>query len=471
MVNLQLGIAVFLFSIIIYFLAYRKFLNGKFAAALAFIVLAGLALRIYCSLDFFLHEWDERYHALVAKNLLNNFLTPTLYANCPLPCNQSSWTESNIWLHKFPVPLWLMAISLKIFGVNEIAVRLPSIIFSTLSIAITYKIAKELFNSKVALLAAFLHSINGLVIETASGRVATDHIDALFLVFVELAVYFSFKGIKANKLLNYTFCGIFLCAAILTKWLPALIVIPVWLSIRLKSEFNIPTILKEILVIIYPAIIAAGAWQFYTFTYFPTEYAYEAAHRTKHIFEVLDQQGGNIFYHFTKAMRVVHELCWVAFAFGIYFFVKHKQWKVFPLLIWILVPYLFFSFVETKMQGYLLFCSPAFFVLLAAMYWEIRSWFIKPKYMTLVFIGVFFFLPIRYSIERTKVFWQRDLLPEWVTRVKKYNQLPKQTVVFNEPHNIEAMFYSNVTAVYNFMPDEATKAKLQAAGYLVYVNN
>lgn len=471
MANLQLGIAVFVFSALIYFLAYRKFLSGKFAAALFFILLAGLALRVYCSLDFFLHEWDERYHALVAKNLMNNFLEPTLYANCPLPCNPTSWTESHTWLHKFPIPLWLMAISLKTFGVNEIAVRLPSIILSTLSIAITYKIAKVLFNEKVALLAAFLHSINGLVIETASGRVATDHIDALFLVFVELSVYFSLTGIKSRKILNYIFCGIFLCAAILTKWLPALIVIPIWLSIRLKNEFKITTILLEILLIIFPSVIAAGAWQYYTFTHFPVEYAYEAAHRTKHIFEVLDQQGGNIFYHFTKAMRVVHELCWIAFAFGIFFWLKHRQWQYLPLIVWIAVPYLFFTFVETKMQAYLLFCAPPFFILLATMYWEIKTWFIKPKYMMLVFIGVFFFLPIRYSVERTKVFWQRDLKPEWVTRVKNYNKLPQKTVVFNEPHNIEAMFYADVTAVYNFMPDEATKAKLQAEGYQVYVNN
>jgi|GEM_PF-2475173 len=48
---------------------------------LAAIVILAAALRIWlCSTDSYLHEWDERYHALVAKNLLLHPLKPTLYA-------------------------------------------------------------------------------------------------------------------------------------------------------------------------------------------------------------------------------------------------------------------------------------------------------------------------------------------------------------------------------------------------------
>lgn len=33
------------------------------------IILAGFTLRLIPTQDVFLHEWDERFHALVAKNM------------------------------------------------------------------------------------------------------------------------------------------------------------------------------------------------------------------------------------------------------------------------------------------------------------------------------------------------------------------------------------------------------------------
>ena len=119
-------------------------------------MVCGLALRIYTSSDFFLHTWDERYHALVAKNLIQHPLTPTLYDNPILPYEYKNWTGNHIWVHKQPIPLWGIALSLRIAGINEFAVRLPSIILSSGGILITYYIASYLYSSKVAYISSFL---------------------------------------------------------------------------------------------------------------------------------------------------------------------------------------------------------------------------------------------------------------------------------------------------------------------------
>ncbi len=124
-------------------------------------------------MDNFLHEWDERYHALVAKNLLQHPLKPTLYDNPVEPYDHKNWVANYIWLSKPPLPLWFMAASISTFGTHEFAVRLPAIIFSLLSVILTYKIGSILFSQKIGLLAALLHGIHGLLTDLASGRLSS----------------------------------------------------------------------------------------------------------------------------------------------------------------------------------------------------------------------------------------------------------------------------------------------------------
>jgi hypothetical protein len=143
---LSLGFCLFMFL-----LAFCLHRLGRTRLALALIVLGGLALRIQSGSDMFLHGWDERYHALVAKNLIKHPLVPTLYDDPALPYDYRSWDANHVWLHKQPVPLWAMALSMRTFGVNEIALRSPSILLSTLAIGLTYSIGSMLFTVRVAL--------------------------------------------------------------------------------------------------------------------------------------------------------------------------------------------------------------------------------------------------------------------------------------------------------------------------------
>jgi len=178
--NQVFGIITVLICSIGYFYSWKYASKGKYKIAVLLLILCGFILRIYIATDLYLHVWDERYHALVAKNLLHHFFIPTLYDNPVLPTGKYNWTTAHIWLHKQPFPLWTMAISMKLFGINEIALRIPSILLTTAGIGITYMIGKYFYNRKIAFVAAFLFSINGLIIELTGGRTATDHIDAFF---------------------------------------------------------------------------------------------------------------------------------------------------------------------------------------------------------------------------------------------------------------------------------------------------
>ncbi|MCB0538920.1 MAG: hypothetical protein KDE33_15510, partial [Bacteroidetes bacterium] len=100
------------------------FLKQKYNYALLLLILAGITLRIYTSNDKYLHKWDERYHALVAKNMMEEPFVPKLYKNPVLNYDYKNWTGNHIWVHKQPFPLWSIALSFKLFGVNELALRL-----------------------------------------------------------------------------------------------------------------------------------------------------------------------------------------------------------------------------------------------------------------------------------------------------------------------------------------------------------
>jgi len=302
--NLPYSIPTIILCAIGYYFSWRLYSKDNFAIAIFLLIVCGLALRIYTSSDFFLHTWDERYHALVAKNLIHHPLTPTLYDNPILPYDYKNWTSNHIWVHKQPLPLWTMAASMWLFGVNEIALRLPSIILTTIGIWLSFFIGSYFFNKKVGYLTAFFFSINGLIIELTGGRVATDHIDIFFLFFIELAIVFSILFSLKQKTVFNVLAGVSMGAAILSKWLPAIIVVPIWLLIVADSgKFTTKGILKQFIILLTACILIFLPWQLYIYKVFPFEATWEASFNFKHITEVLEERTGP-FYYFIDRIRI-----------------------------------------------------------------------------------------------------------------------------------------------------------------------
>ena len=111
--------------------------------ALTFLFFGSLGLGFFiANLDNFLIIWDEQYHALVAKHMLDNPFRPTLYSIPLLDYDYKNWTSNHVWVHKQPLFLWQMALSLKMFGINEMAIRIPSILLHACTTLIIYRIGK-----------------------------------------------------------------------------------------------------------------------------------------------------------------------------------------------------------------------------------------------------------------------------------------------------------------------------------------
>ncbi len=470
--DLLYGILSITLSFGLFYFTYRKFREEQFEVAVFLLMLGGLVLRIYTASDFFLHEWDERYHALVAKNMMGQPWLPTLYKNPVLPFSIEDWTSNHVWLHKQPVALWFMSASISLFGTNELAVRLPSILFSTLSIYLVYRIGTYFKNREVGILAAFFMAINGLVIELTAGRVATDHVDICFMFFILLSVFLTLLYAQKNRWIFNVLAGLALGTAILTKWLPALIVLPLWLIVvwNMSPQPKKWVILNFVLFSGIAAIVFLP-WQIYIHSAFPLEAAHEAGFNFRHLTETIEEHSGGIFYFLHKIRINYGELIYLPMIWFLYTIFRRKDWHPVRLAtaVWMLGPLLVFSLAETKMQGYLLISAPAFFIVTAYFFFFLLDLYQqKNKYRWLIAVVLFALvaLPVRYSIERIKPFSDRDRSPQWVSDLKAFPR--GEGLLFNYPHPVEAMFYTDLT-VYSSIPADSTVQRLLRGGYDVFI--
>ena len=375
MENLIFGIAALMICSLGYFAAWRYQKMGNFQLALLLLVVCGVILRVYISTDMMLHPWDERYHALVARNMINHPFRPTLYDQPLLPFDYQNWTGNHIWLHKQPLPLWTMAISMRILGINEIALRIPSILLSSMGIWLVYHIGSYLFNRRTAFLAAFLFSINGLILELTGGRVATDHIDIFFLFFILLSIFFTIRFVQKKSNIFNVLAGLALGAAILTKWLPALIVLPVWLLLVTGSgAFATRRVILQLLLVAGTCTVVFLPWQLYIFHRFPQEAAWEFIYNFRHITVAVEEQNESPWYFIQRIGINYGELIYLPIIWFLWKTVgSPKDYKRLALTTWFLIPFIFFTLAKSKMQAYLIFTSPALFLMSSEFYFMLKD--------------------------------------------------------------------------------------------------
>ena len=473
--NLVYGILTLIITISGFFVAWIMFRQGKFKITLLIILFCGFILRLYVSSDHYLHDWDERYHALVAKNLIQHPLKPTLYDKPILSYDYKRWTDNYIWLEKPPVPLWFIALSIYTFGNNEFAVRFPSLIFSILAIYMTYLLGCYLFNRKTGLLAAFFHSIQGLLIEVAGGRLSSDHVETCFIFFIELAILFCVLSIlKKNKHHLSFLIGVFTGLAMLSKWFPALIVFPVWITgAVLSKKYSFRECISHFILIFFGCFLIAAPWFIYILNEYPNEAKY-VIHKFLYAYSGSIEGHNAPFWYYINYVEIIYgELVYIPLIFAIYYMFKNdKEWALKMLTIWWIVPVIIFSFGETKRHTYLLLASPAFFIISSWYWFYLQSAILNNKINWVKYIILFLLiiLPIRFTIERLHPFEIIETNPKWAKDLRHLNQqiTEKKVILFNSERPIETMFYTNFTA-YSSVPDTMEINNLLSQGYAIYI--
>ena len=458
---LLLGGLFFLLSLITHS---RK--NYKYSVL--FLILLAISLFSFSALlDPFLNIWDERFHALVAKNLMNHPLMPTLYEDPIVNMNYDSWDRYHIWLHKQPLFLWQIALSFKLFGISEFTLRLPSIILCTVLVYITYRSGKLIVSERVGYVAGLLVISTLYIIQLVAGRQELEHNDISFLAYVSLSIWsFIEYYYTKNKIWIYLI-GLFAGMAILCKWLVGLLVYFGWIALRIMQKKVSLRENKDILISLLVTTIVFLPWQILTFLWYPTEAMQAYRFNTIHFSVPVEGHSGDIWYHFDMFSNIYGAIAsfLIVPAFIILYRTNKDKKLLNALMSMVFMVYLFFTLAATKMPSFTIIVSMIIFIAFASLIDYIINYinsFIEGKNAKKIVFSAFIVavVLIRFDIEYLQekhTLWKKD---NQYSRMLSHNKkvfesldLSSNTILFNVKgrHYIEAMFYTDLPA-YNFIP-------------------
>lgn len=441
------------------------------------ILIIGFILRFWMIyLDPYLQNWDEHFHALVAKNYSENFLFPVLIKTPIVDYNISEWNANHIWVHKQPFFLWQIALSIKLFGTSVLAVRFPSLLMTTISLLVVFRLT-YLFtkNYTISFISLVLLTFSNFQLNLISGRIPTDHNDVAFGFYVLMSIWTYSEFLNSKKWHWIVLTGVFSGFAVLIKWLVGILVYSSWGLIALYKYYkeNDKTLLFKLLFSFLICVLIFLPWQLYIYKSFPVEFMHESEFNRKHFFEVLEGHGGSFIYYLKNFRHYYGYLLSLFVVYGIWLSYKQGLFKSeigFSYIFYFTFLITFFSFfVATKMNAFvysilpfgIMFGSVAIFKFIE--YYKLRTTYL---FLFIIILILDIFKP--YDIwNRTYSNTEREK-KEYNTNIYKNCDIliPKDfNVVINlsDNENIDLMFYSqrNFTAYQGVFTENQIKSLLK----------
>lgn len=481
--SIQIVLLVFALA---FYVAAAFFLSGKNQKLVSvFLFASGLCVFAFAALlDNFLNVWDERFHALVAKNMMTFPLKPMLYADPVLAKDYSAWYTGHIWLHKQPLFMWQMALSMKLFGQSIFAMRLPGVLMSALTVVALFRSGTLLSNKITGFFAAAIMLTSFYWMELVTGRNQLDQNDVAFINYVSLSVWALLEYHFSQQKRWLILVGIFSGGAILCKWLAGLFVYAVWglLAISAKSDWKKEFINLAISLAI--TAVVALPWQVYAYANYPSEFKAEQEYNAIHLWESVEGHSGEATYYYDLIQNHYGLAAgwFLAVLLLLFAFLGENSRLKRSLIGAFLVQFVFFSLVATKMPS---FALVGWFIAVLAMGFSLQLLIdliarlpklVRYKFVILMVFAVAL-IPLRLSLfafeERHTVLNDELNYPKAMLHNKAVFEgieLDKNEVLFNVNgmHVVDAMFYLN-NPVYGGFPTLEQIEELKQKGRAVVV--
>ncbi len=194
-----------------------------------------------------LFDWDEINFAESAREMIQSSDYLTVRINF-LP----------FW-EKPPLFIWMQVLSMKIFGINEFAARLPNAVCGIVTLVVLFTIGSKMFNLRFGLIWTLLYAGSILpFIYFKSGI-----IDPWFNLFIFLGVYQLFRYFNENtgRIGHAAFAGLFTGLAILTKGPVALLIVALTTFIYLLiKKFRVSVRIADVFAFAVLLAFTGGFW-------------------------------------------------------------------------------------------------------------------------------------------------------------------------------------------------------------------
>lgn len=358
-----------------------------------------------------LFDRDEGWYAEIAREMhvSGDYLTPA-YQGKP-------------FLEKPPLPYWLMAASMRVFGWNAFGARFPSAIAGAAACVMLFLLARSMFDRKTALASVTVFATSFLTLFIMRAAL-TDSILLLLLLVSFHGFWKIYRGDESRLPWFLLYCGAGL--AFLTKYLagPAIIGLAVLLTLLFTRRWDvlkkarIPTGLLLFIVI-------TGAW------FLPANLATEGG--VWHVFleqnfgraaSALQSHSGPFFYYIVLLPLIFFP--WFSFLPAA---LSRRKPEIAPkserwwfLLFWAGGTILLFSAASTKLPHYIFPALPALSILVGSLLadsrersWALSGWKAPFAYFFLGFFGFVLPIGIPVALEQGKFYnlW-RFFLPACV---------------------------------------------------------
>ncbi len=452
--------------------------------ALAVLTLGALVLRLFAgTLDPFLNQWDECFHALVAKRMLADPFTPRLFAEGVITTTPN-WTQSGLWLHKPPFFLWQIAASLAVFGSEPWAVRIPSALWLTALVPVTYRMGQLLAGRRAGWIAALLATCSYYLMELTAGAINTDHNDAIFIATVACSWWALLELWNDGRLRWALLAGLFAACAVLTKlFVGALIFVP-WLAVAIyrndRGEW------KKFLLGAFLSMAICLFWFGSLAIRFPHELRVQWLFDTSHLMEAVEGHSGGAAFHFLAIQQLLPPFTWWLVMPACLLLIWRsplKEHRIFLVVILAAVQ-VAFAWADTKMVSFTMVLLPIYFVGVGAGLVVLMDTLVVARHRYRLLLVTSFVLAVytlnievlqhRHTLAsppREHQQWRQQQVEAMPVLVRLAEMVsdPGRSVVYNVPaiHHIQFMFATGIEAT-DQMPVEADVEALHGQGFKVY---
>lgn len=286
------------------------------------------------------------------------------------------------WFVQPPLYFWLAAICAKIFGVTSFALRLPAALATIAMGAMTaYAVARQA-GARAGVYASLI--LSTCLMQAIVGRLAI--MDALLDLGVAAAIFWWFRAVQTGRDSYFIYGWIAAAFGFLAKGPVApvaalLVMVPYYLWERRATHARPPSWRAWVAGLAIFAVIVAPWFAALWLRAGGGAVAQLLGHYTFGRYTgTIENQGGPLWYY--VPVLILGFFPWIAFfpsalAFGIKQLrepaattpERGLQQLVRLSIIWVLVPFIFFSFARTKLPNYVALELPAF-ALLVALYFE-----------------------------------------------------------------------------------------------------
>ena len=287
---------------------------------------------------------DEPRYAAIARAMADShdWITPRLWG--------SPWFEKPVLYY------WIAGISMRIFGVNEFAARLPSALAALLAIVAVKWTALRSYGLGAAWFSLIMLPASVAIIgfSRAAGP------DMLFagLIIAAMAVGSEMLQTSRPGIAQRISFGFFLGAAVLAKG-PAAVILAgsatlLWAA--LSGQWRAPFRFLHLLVIVAFCVTALPWYVLCALRNPDFLRVFIWQHNFERYLTPMFQHRQPFWYYMPVLLLASFPWCLVAFsALGVKW--KKSSWRDSPglfILCWALFPFLFFSFSQSKLPGYIL---------------------------------------------------------------------------------------------------------------------